>query len=271
MKRSAILSVSAAMAAAILLTSCSSTAPLAGTPVSHDPARSLYLLASPGDRQADPERYFGHEYQQINARRQATDLSRRPDDLLGLAMSGGGIRSAAFQLGLLSGLHSTRYKDRTMLAQVDYISSVSGGSWANGAYWGTTNSDDTFFANLDAYARLGTKAPHWQEAARILRHEQKLSLFGITTQRKERWQEDIAHAYCAGGDIDLSQHLSDAGCAQTRGRPYPIFNSTHPMYSMKTPGWATTRSRPRPTTSAPSSIPPTEATAVSSCGSAPRT
>ena len=44
-------------------------------------------------------------------------------------MSGGGIRSNAFQLGLLSGLHKT-----DMLKNIDYISGVSGGSWAAGAY-----------------------------------------------------------------------------------------------------------------------------------------
>ncbi len=227
MKRSEFFAVSAAVAAAMILTSCSSTTPLSKSPAGYDPANPLYLLAAPGDRQADPDRYFGHEYQQINARRGATNQSIRPDNLLGLAMSGGGIRSAAFQLGILSGIHSTKYKDRPILEQVDYISSVSGGSWASGAYWGTTNSDDAFFANLDAYAKSGTNARNWQAAARILRHEQRVSIFDVTTQRKERWQDDIKYAYCADGDIDLSKHLSDTRCLKTRGRPYPIFNSTH--------------------------------------------
>ena len=188
--RGDILAVSAALAIAVISASCSSTRPPSGTPVGCDPARPLYMLASPGDRQADPDRYFAHEYQQINARRGETNLFLRPGKLLGLAMSGGGIRSAAFQLGILSGLHSAKFDGHPILEQVDYVSSVSGGSWANGAYWGATSSDDVFFSGLDTYARLGTNAPNWRTTERILRHEQKVAIFDVTTQRKERWQDD---------------------------------------------------------------------------------
>lgn len=46
-------------------------------------------------------------------------------ELTGLALSGGGIRSAAFNLGLLQGLY-----DKDLLRQVDYLSTVSGGGYA---------------------------------------------------------------------------------------------------------------------------------------------
>lgn len=49
---------------------------------------------------------------------------RRPDNLIGLALSGGGIRSAIFNLGLLQGLHLYG-----VLRKVDYLSTVSGGGY----------------------------------------------------------------------------------------------------------------------------------------------
>jgi predicted acylesterase/phospholipase RssA len=49
-------------------------------------------------------------------------------------MSGGGIRSAAFQLGILTGLNASDGMHEKWLSKIDYIASVSGGSWANGEY-----------------------------------------------------------------------------------------------------------------------------------------
>jgi predicted acylesterase/phospholipase RssA len=44
-----------------------------------------------------------------------------------LALSGGGMRSAAFSIGVLAGLHDTG-----VLRKIDVMSSVFGGSWAMG-------------------------------------------------------------------------------------------------------------------------------------------
>ncbi len=52
-----------------------------------------------------------------------------PDDRVGLALSGGGIRSATFNLGLLQGLN--KYG---ILHMVDYLSTVSGGGYIGG-WW----------------------------------------------------------------------------------------------------------------------------------------
>ncbi|MBX3726879.1 MAG: hypothetical protein KF823_13290 [Xanthomonadales bacterium] len=75
-----------------------------------------------------------HDFAQVAAdeaawiarRRQASGL---PADTaaVGLALSGGGIRSAVFNLGLLQALHSAG-----LLRQVDYLSSVSGGGYVAG-------------------------------------------------------------------------------------------------------------------------------------------
>ena len=45
-------------------------------------------------------------------------------DLVGLALSGGGVRSAGFNLGLVQAMD-----ERGVFSQVDYLSTVSGGVW----------------------------------------------------------------------------------------------------------------------------------------------
>ena len=54
-----------------------------------------------------------------------------PVDRVGLAFSGGGIRSATFNLGVLKALH-----ELGVLKHVDYLSTVSGGGYI-GAWWTT--------------------------------------------------------------------------------------------------------------------------------------
>jgi hypothetical protein len=68
------------------------------------------------------------EYQEVCERlklnKQSADTSQ-PKRILGLALSGGGNKSAPFEIGVLAGL-----EDIGLLEKVDYISSVSGGSYA---------------------------------------------------------------------------------------------------------------------------------------------
>lgn len=59
-------------------------------------------------------------------------------DTLGLALSGGGYRSAIFNYGVLKGLHEIG-----VLKQFDYLSVVSGGSWIGTAF--STSDDLTWF------------------------------------------------------------------------------------------------------------------------------
>src|SRR6185295_16506063 len=63
----------------------------------------------------------------INQRRTAVDGKDRkdpPEDVVGIALSGGGIRSATFCLGLFQGLARQGFVRR-----VDYLSTVSGGGY----------------------------------------------------------------------------------------------------------------------------------------------
>src|SRR4051812_47807664 len=67
-------------------------------------------------------------------------VSNPRKDLFGLALSGGGIRSATFNLGFLQGLY-----DLKLLGAFDYLSTVSGGGYI-GAFWSawrSRNGDDS--------------------------------------------------------------------------------------------------------------------------------
>lgn len=80
-------------------------------------------------RLQNPEPFFREELNYIKQRRQKLNAGDRRYRSA-LALSGGGIRSNAFQLGILSGLH----KKENTVRFIDYISSVSGGSWAHMSY-----------------------------------------------------------------------------------------------------------------------------------------
>lgn len=62
-------------------------------------------------------------------RRAAAGLGPPDDDLIGLAFSGGGVRSATFNLGVLQALEAGG-----ALREVDYLSSVSGGGYVASCY-----------------------------------------------------------------------------------------------------------------------------------------
>ncbi len=88
--------------------------------------RDLFGFDSQPAVTTDNRDVFDSERQQINMRRKAVGLSPSVDaDLVGLALSGGGVRSGAISLGLLQSLDR-----RGVLRHVDYLSTVSGGGYA---------------------------------------------------------------------------------------------------------------------------------------------
>jgi hypothetical protein len=66
----------------------------------------------------------------------------RPANLVGLALSGGGIRSATVSFGFLQGLADVREEGKPLLEFVDYLSTVSGGGWAGGALTARLSCDN---------------------------------------------------------------------------------------------------------------------------------
>lgn len=88
------------------------------------------------------------EREAVQARRRNYGLDVGRDWAAGIALSGGGIRSASFSLGVLTSLAK-----RNVLPRFDYLSTVSGGGYA-GAFLtqllGTATVDDGFDLRADA-------------------------------------------------------------------------------------------------------------------------
>lgn len=94
--------------------------------------------------------YFGafevvaEELRAIRERRKQRGLADDPDlkteNLCGLALSGGGIRSASFSLGVMQALAFNGW-----LAEIDYLSTVSGGGYIGSSLTWTLNSDPATF------------------------------------------------------------------------------------------------------------------------------
>jgi GNAT superfamily N-acetyltransferase len=75
---------------------------------------------------------FPADFIEISKRRRRKCSSTRPSadaGLVGLALSGGGIRSASFNLGILQSLAMMRNQGRSFLSVFDYLSTVSGGGY----------------------------------------------------------------------------------------------------------------------------------------------
>lgn len=118
--------------------------------------------------------YDAAGYRYANVRRDADE----EDLFIILAFSGGGTRAAAFSYGVLEGLQSVRYQpaagpERTLLDDVDVISSVSGGSFtaAHYALFGTEGfkhfEDNFLYRNIQGDLAARAFAPwNWPRLLR---------------------------------------------------------------------------------------------------------
>ena len=88
--------------------------------------------------------------------REDTNLKEKdPDTLIGLAISGGGIRSASFALGVLQSLDKNN-----KLRSIDYLSTVSGGGYIGA--WLSANCKRTADLNEEARQNNYPPKPGWQ-------------------------------------------------------------------------------------------------------------
>ena len=98
---------------------------------------------------------YGHEHAYIAQRRGGVpnQVVTLQQSLTGLALSGGGLRSATFNLGVLQALQEMKTKqDKPMLSRMDYLSTVSGGSYIAGWMAGhlhTAQAEDHSLYNID--------------------------------------------------------------------------------------------------------------------------
>lgn len=82
-----------------------------------------------------------------------------PSDLVGLAISGGGIRSATFALGVLEA-----FKNKNLLKKIDYLSTVSGGGYIGG--WLSANCKRAKERNESSWLNSDG---NWNESIKYLR------------------------------------------------------------------------------------------------------
>jgi hypothetical protein len=106
-----------------------------------------------------------------------TDTDRndfiKDNDIVGMAISGGGMRASAFTLGVFAGLEEIKPKDDDISAldRVDFASSNSGGSWALAALLANLRANPAFSPKndyehyADTFKVLNKSSTgHWAEA-----------------------------------------------------------------------------------------------------------
>ena len=131
------------------------------------PAPDHVTAAAGTGAQANPE---GHRSWQQVRQAELDTINRRPgrqpdDPLVGLAISGGGIRSATFALGVLETLRS-----RGVLPRIDLLSTVSGGGYIGA--WLTGNC----FRHASWLTSDSTTGAQWlQSIAHLRRYSNYLS------------------------------------------------------------------------------------------------
>lgn len=98
------------------------------------------------------------EQDRIRTRRGLAD-DVEVNDIIGLALSGGGVRSATFNLGLLQAMQR-----HNVLNQVDYLSTVSGGGYIGSSYtWFAAQSkgEFPFGSRRDDHDKSGGRILEW--------------------------------------------------------------------------------------------------------------
>jgi hypothetical protein len=105
------------------------------------------------------EKKYSHEWQLNKGDKNAPPV-------LGLAMSGGGMRSAAFNIGVLKGLHKMG-----VLEELDLMSSVSGGGYALSWYY--LQRFNSGKADADLFDPVGPFQKHLEENGRIVTHSDR--------------------------------------------------------------------------------------------------
>ena len=142
-------------------------------------------------------------------------------DTLGLALSGGGYRSAIFNYGVLRGL-----RDIGVLSRVDYLSVVSGGSWIGTPF--AMAEDLRWFFDLDDDSANAIEEGFESLLVNPLRVAEELAL----TRASNNYVSDLFGRLLARtflrehGDWSRWKPLAEPGLLQDSKRPFLIINGT---------------------------------------------
>jgi len=144
------------------------------------PKRGLAELWNQLDFGIDEDGFGGHNPERINAKEREEIANRRrfyglgnsdtSTDAVGLAISGGGIRSATFALGVVQVLSK-----KGVLRQIDYLSTVSGGGYL-GAFISSFLNDESRTVSLESENEalpFGCKGSKESQGVRHLRNHSK--------------------------------------------------------------------------------------------------
>jgi len=142
-------------------------------------------------------------------------------DTLGLALSGGGYRSAIFSYGVLRGLH-----ELGVLGRIDYISAVSGGSWIATPF--------AMAENLDYFFRIPKDHANFVEEGfeSMLVNPFRLMEEAALTRPDNNYVSDLFGRLLARtflrehGDYGRYNALNDPQLIRDHDRPFLIVNGT---------------------------------------------
>jgi Patatin-like phospholipase len=95
------------------------------SPQSSNPKPKTFYKYESGKDYAGAEEFIAEEFKKVNSLRNHKEANK---EFIGLALSGGGIRSATFSLGVLQAL-----AEKSWLEKIDYLSTVSGGGYLGSA------------------------------------------------------------------------------------------------------------------------------------------
>src|SRR5215217_2998451 len=138
------------------------------------------------------------------------------DVLVGLAVSGGGSRAALFAAGAMEALAKIRMgPEQSLLEQVSYVSSVSGGSMASGYYAMRKPAKD-----IPMLTGNGTMTPEYREFFDRFKDDMKFDLEGLLVRRqllRLRWINPAWTAWSLAEVLD-EKFLNDATFADLARR-----------------------------------------------------
>lgn len=107
---------------------------------------------------------FKAELKEIDRRRSEKNQDPVKDDLIGLAFSGGGIRSSTFGLGVLEAL-----RNYGLLDKIDYLSTVSGGGYIGSWLSANCQRKTHWIKGFGTKEEQEELASRWNESIRHLR------------------------------------------------------------------------------------------------------